>query len=109
MFLFVEIADAPVIPGNSGISARTNKPYTIPSKQQAALHSGSAFPHPFQIAVPEKEGPYKPGRYLIAGDDIVRSGEYGPQISMRDIRLVPFEEAAKVMTGGNVEKIAKAS
>lgn len=100
-FMFVEVADAPIIEGRSGVSPKTNKPYDIPSKQTAALHYGAAFAHPFEIAIPKAKSPYKPGFYILAGSESVRPGQYGPSIDPSRAELVSFDEVLEQLTKAN--------
>jgi len=100
----VEIASEPVIPGKSGISQKTNKPYTIPTKQKAYMHGVARYPVEFEVAVQEENGPYRPGFYLLGGECFV-TDQYGLQFSDRDLILVSFDDAAKQL----VEPKAKAA
>lgn len=104
-FLHVEIADAPIISGRSGIS-KSNQPYTIPDKQNAALHFGGAFPHPVQIAIPDGKSPYKPGLYLLTGANLIVPGDRGPQVNLRDAELVALDEVAGALSGKPALKAA---
>ena len=97
-FLHVEIADAPIVTGRSGISSKTNQPYTIPDKQSAALHFGGAFPHPVEIPIPQGKSPYKPGLYLLTGSDLVRPGPNGPMVNLRDAQLIGLDEVKEMLT-----------
>ena len=107
-FLHVEIADSPIVSGRSGISSKTNQPYTIPDKQTAALHFGGPFPHPVEIAIPEGKSPYKPGLYLLTGKDVVRPGANGPTVNLRDAELIALEEVAQLL-GSNKPALKAAS
>ncbi|WP_417794771.1 single-stranded DNA-binding protein [Terasakiella pusilla] len=96
-FLYVEVANAPIVKGRSGIS-KSNQPYTIPDKQTAALFFGGQFPHPVEIPVPEGKSPYQPGLYLLTGAKLVRPGANGPEINLRDAELVSFEVASEALS-----------
>lgn len=86
---FVEIDDSPIIPAKTGTYEGQTR--HTPAKQQAFMWGGRKYPLPFTIKVPD-EGPYRPGRYLVAGD-VFQTGQFGLDFRTGNMRLTPVEEA----------------
>ena len=73
------------------------------TRQNAYLHQGTAYPLPFKIAVDDREGPLRPGFYLIGGE-CFRTGQYGPELTVSKMQLVPAEaarDALDALTGSS--------
>lgn len=97
MAVFVQITDASVETGQSGVN-KAGKAYTIPDKQKAWLHQGEDFPTGFKVPVPEGKSPYKPGFYVLKGM-CFEPGEYGLRFQDRGIELQPLEEGIAELSG----------
>lgn len=89
--VYIEIADEPIIPG----SVYDGK--ARPSRQNAYAHTGKRHPLPFTVKVPDN-GPYRPGRYLIAGD-VFKTGQFGLEFRTGNMELVEIGEALKALNG----------
>lgn len=90
----VEITDEPVSVGRPYQDKSTGMMRPAISKQNAYLHSGKSYPVPFKVIVPDS-GPYRPGRYLLAGD-VFKPGEYdGLKFFDRTLQLIPLEVALR--------------
>lgn len=93
MINFVEISAEPIVQGGPIQDKATGMLKPGIARQNAYMHQGLAYPLPFKVKVPES-GPYRPGRYLIAGE-VFKTGQYGLDYRGADVALVPFEDAAK--------------
>lgn len=89
----IEISTKPIIAGRSGISTKNGQPYSIPSKQIAYIHQGDDYPSKLEVVVPDT-GPYRPGRYLLAGEAFVPT-ERGVRFDDRAVALVSVSDALK--------------
>lgn len=63
MSVFVEI-DSMEVKSRSGISAKTNKPYTM-REQFAYLHHGKRYPTEFKLTLEDNQHPYPIGKYEL--------------------------------------------
>ncbi len=91
--IFIEVAAKPVIPGKAGVSSKNGQPYSIPAKQVCYCHQGEDYPTKFEVPVPDS-GPYRPGRYLIAGEAFAPT-ERGIRFDDRALLLVHITDAIK--------------
>lgn len=89
----VEISDEPIDPGKPFTDKQTGNVRPAVGRQKAYLHSGNAYPLPFQIRVDDVSGPLRPGHYCLGGGDAFKIGQYGPELVASKLKLVPLEDA----------------
>ncbi|MDE8651889.1 single-stranded DNA-binding protein [Novosphingobium album (ex Liu et al. 2023)] len=101
-FIHVEITAEPIEPGRTFTDKQTGMVRPAQPKQKAYLWSGGSYPIPFTVNVPAS-GPYRPGRYLMAGD-VFKPGQYGLEFRAIKLELVALDEGVK--QAGEKPKVA---
>lgn len=70
------------------------------SKQKAYLHGVGRYPVEYSMMVDDVRGPYRPGKYVMAGE-CFKPGEFALMFDARRMYLQPIEEAlAEIFPGG---------
>jgi hypothetical protein len=70
---------------------RNDNGYWSVRRQKAFMHQGEPYPTPFEVALEEKQQPYNPGKYVLAGGSF-RLGKYGLELG-RNVKLLPVSDA----------------
>lgn len=94
----IEIANEPMIEGRPFTDKATGNTRPAINRQNAYLHSGNAYPIPFKIKVEDRDGPRRPGFYLLGGGEAFRIGQYGVDMVSSKLELVPLDAALEQLT-----------
>lgn len=105
----VEISNEPIDPGKPFTDRQTGNVRPAVGRQKAYLHSGNAYPLPFQIRVDDASGPIRPGFYCVGGGDAFKIGQYGPELVSSKMKLVPVGDAIEQLKKLNPTASLKAA
>lgn len=89
---------------------KTNVVKIMDGKQAAYIHQGDVYPLVTEIPFSQEAGPYRPGRYLLAGRCFQLTSVAGANgksyvrlgLNDRELSLVPAEAAAEFLLHGVV-------
>lgn len=92
MAIVIEVENAQIVT-RSGVSERTQKPYTIREQQALMFREGERYPERIKVTLDEGMSAYPPGRYTLSDASFTVS-RYGA-IQVRPLLLrIAAEKAA---------------
>lgn len=92
MAIVIEVENAQIVT-RSGVSERTQKPYTIREQQALMFREGERYPERIKVTLDEGTSAYPPGRYTLSDASFTVS-RYGA-IQVRPLLLrIASEKAA---------------
>lgn len=65
MAILIEVENAQIVT-RSGVSERTQKPYTIREQQALMFREGERYPERIKVTLDEGMSAYPPGRYTLS-------------------------------------------
>jgi len=95
--VLVEIDGTGIEQGRTYTDKKSGLLKPLPGNQTGYIWGGGRYPVKISVEIPEGQGPYRPGNYLLGGE-VFEAGDFGrPKFNGRKMILIDANDAAKAL------------